>query len=91
MRVVCVVVREENRIDTIDTRGNELRPQLRRSVDQQAHALITLYQRSDTTSRIARIRRMANGTTASDLRYSEARSGAEKGELHSPVLRSFRP
>jgi len=55
VHVIGVIVREQNRIDTIDSRGDELEPELRWRVDENPRSSVGLYQRADPGSLVPRV------------------------------------
>ena len=81
--VVRVIVREQNGVDTPDTRGDELQAQLGRGVDEDVCASIRHNQRADAGSFVPRVRRPAHFARASDLRDAKASSRSQEGELQT--------
>jgi hypothetical protein len=56
VHVIGVVVREEDRIDTIDSRRDELQSELRWRIDENSRFSIALNERADPGSLVPRIR-----------------------------------
>jgi hypothetical protein len=81
--VVSVIVSVEDCVHSIDSGRDHLQSELGWRIDQKPSTLVGLNQGSNTISLIARIRRMADGASASNLRNTEARSCSEKGQLHA--------
>ena len=81
--MIRVIVREQNRIDTADARGDQLETQLRRSVDQNVRASIRHHQRADAGSLVPRVRRSAHLARASDLWNAKAGSRSQEDELQT--------
>src|SRR6185437_40097 len=77
-----VLVREQNGIHTIDPVRDQLKAKFRRRVDEQSRSAVGLDESPYSAALVARIGRPAHGAAAADLRHSEARAGAEEGELH---------
>ena len=82
MRVIGVRVREQNRVDAIDSRGDELQSQLGRRVDENSSTRVAFNHGADAAALVAGIWRPADLAVAAELRNAEARAGAEEGELH---------
>jgi hypothetical protein len=55
VHVIGVIVREQNRVDMIDSRRDELEPKLRWRVDENPRCSIGLYQRADSGSLVSRV------------------------------------
>jgi len=69
--MIGVIVCEQDGIDIGDTSRDELHPQLGRRIDQNSRPPIDLDDCADPRSPVARIRRAAHGTSASELRNAE--------------------
>src|SRR5262245_30127369 len=78
-----MVVREEHRVDPVDSPCEPLQTQLVRRVEQQTRAASRFDDRPNTIPAIAGVRRSTNRTVAPDLRDAKAGAGAEKRELHT--------
>src|SRR5262245_51719675 len=74
---------EHHGIDHVDASRQKLHSQLRRRVEQQTRSRRRLDHGAHSCPPVSRISRMAHRAPASELRDSEARSGAEEGELHT--------
>src|SRR6185369_6860997 len=85
VRVVGVLMGERDGVDPVDSRRDQLEPQLRWRVDEQPRAAVALHNGADARSLVTRVGRPADLAMATDLRHTEARSGAEKGQLHYTV------
>jgi hypothetical protein len=81
--MIGVIVRVQDGIDTIYSRGNELKPELRRRIDQKPRAFHGFHDRTNPVALVAWIRRVTYGASASNLRDAKTRSGAEESELHA--------
>ncbi len=81
VNVVGVIMREENRVHVIHSRRDELEPQLRGGIDEDAGPPIRLDQRADAGPLVTRISRAAYRAAASDLRYAGARSRPQERQL----------
>jgi hypothetical protein len=83
MDVIRVIVREQNGIDAAYSRGDQLKPQLGRRIDEDACTSIRLDQRADASSLVPGVRRPAHFARASNLRDAKAGSCPQEGELQT--------
>src|ERR1700680_645257 len=83
MDVICVIVREQNRVDAAYAGGDQLQAQLGRSIDQDAGTSISLDQRADASSLVPGVRRPAHFARASNLRDAKAGSCPQESELQT--------
>ena len=83
--MVGVIVREQHGVDQLDLLAQELKPQLRRRIDQNHGAVVRLHGRTDASATIAWITRVTDRAVATELRNTEAGAGAEKSQFHTEV------
>lgn len=79
--MIGMIVRDQSRIGLGDSIGEQLKPQLRRRVDQNPGAAAGLDERPYPGPLVVLIRRAAYRAVASDLRYAEACPRAKKSEF----------
>ena len=88
--MIGVIVREQHRVHTINPGGNELEPELRRSVNEQPGSVIRLHHCPHAIALVARIGRAAHFAVAANLRNPKTRAGTEKEKFQRvSTLRRF--
>ena len=81
--VIGVIMSEKNCVHLTHTGVDQLEPELRRSIDEDAHATVSLDERADTRSLISRVGRSADLAPAADLGDTKTGSRAQKRELQT--------
>jgi hypothetical protein len=83
VNVIGMVVREQNGIHAAYIRCYQLKPQLRRSVDENVRASIRLDERADARPLVPRIRRPAHLAATSNLWNAETCARPQKREFQT--------
>ena len=83
VRVVGVIVRIQDSVDSIDSGRNELKAKLGRRVDEKPRPLVGFDDRANAVALVSRIGRMTDRAATANLRDTKTRSGAEERQLHS--------
>jgi hypothetical protein len=83
VNVIGVVVRKQDRVNAAYVRGDELKPQLRRRVDENVGSPIGFDERTDARPLVSRIRRPAHLALTSDLWNAETCARPQKREFQT--------
>lgn len=82
MKVIGVEVCEPDRIDPVNVRVEELKPELGRGIDEEHFAPVEAKERAMAGAVISRVRRRADLARAPHHRNPERGARSEKGQLH---------